>query len=85
MEKNIYLVSLFGAILFFIIKFFESRIILKEKKQNIKMLIRNTLVVYISILAGGLIVEQLSSFKISGGDINQISGSADIFLNEPPF
>jgi hypothetical protein len=87
MTNNIYLVSLIGSILFFIIKFFEARIVLKDKEQNIKQLVRDTILVYISIVGGSLIFDQLT--YISGNvidlDSNILKGQAEIFTNDPPF
>jgi hypothetical protein len=87
-DNNIYLVALVGSILFFIIKFFEARIILKDKELNMKQLIRDTLLVYVSIIAGELIIGQLTyvttGIDMLGGN-NVLKNQAEIFTNEPPF
>jgi hypothetical protein len=87
MTNNIYLVSLIGSILFFTIKFFEARIVLKDKEQNIKQLIRDTILVYISIVGGSLIFDQLTyiSGNVINLDSNILKGQAEIFTNDPPF
>jgi hypothetical protein len=56
---NIFFVAGIISIIFFITKFLEMRFIEKESKP-LKYLVRDTLVVYISVITGHFIVEQLS-------------------------
>lgn len=56
---NIFFISGIISIIFFITKFLEMRFIEKESKP-LKYLVRDTLVVYISVITGHFIVEQLS-------------------------
>lgn len=56
---NIFLVAGIISVIFFITKFLEMRFIEKESKP-LKYLVRDTLVVYISVITGNFIVEQLS-------------------------
>ena len=56
---NIFFVAGFISVIFFIAKFLEMRYIEKETKP-LKFIIRDTLVVYISVVAGNFVIEQLS-------------------------
>jgi hypothetical protein len=55
---NIFLVAALISIIFFIAKFLEMRYVDNEPKP-LKLLIRDTLVVYISVILGYYIVDQL--------------------------
>jgi hypothetical protein len=79
---NIFLTAGFVSIIFFIIKFIEMRFIDKESKP-LKLLIRDSLVVYVSVVAGDFVVGQLSPFM---NDENLIlSSSPTAFVDNPPF
>ena len=56
---NIFLIAGIISIIFFITKFLEMRFIEKESKP-LKHLVRDTLVVYISVITGYFVVEQLT-------------------------
>lgn len=56
---NIFFVAGFISVIFFIAKFLEMRYIEKETKP-LKFIIRDTLVVYISVVAGNFVIEQVS-------------------------
>jgi hypothetical protein len=55
---NIFLVAGIISIIFFITKFLEMRFIEKESKP-LKYLVRDALVVYISVITGTFIIDQL--------------------------
>ena len=55
---NIFLIAALVSIIFFIAKFLEMRYVDNEPKP-LKLLIRDTLVVYISVVLGYYIVDQL--------------------------
>jgi hypothetical protein len=78
---NIFLTAGFVAMIFFIIKFIEMRFIDKENKP-LKLLIRDSLVVYVSVVAGDFVVGQLSPFM---SDENILSSSPTAFVDNPPF
>jgi len=78
---NIFLTAGFISIIFFIIKFIEMRFIDKENKP-LKLLIRDSLVVYVSVVAGDFVVSQLTPFM---NDENSISSSPTAFVDNPPF
>jgi hypothetical protein len=48
------------SIIFLIVKFAEMRFVEKESKP-LKILFRDTLIVYLSVLAGFFVIEQLNS------------------------
>lgn len=56
---NIFFVAGFISVIFFIAKFLEMRYIEKETKP-LKFIIRDTLVVYVSVVAGSFVIEQVS-------------------------
>jgi len=56
---NIFFTAGIISFIFFITKFLEMRFIEKESKP-LKFLIRDTLVVYISVISGIFIIEQLT-------------------------
>jgi ABC-type phosphate transport system permease subunit len=77
---NIFLVAGIISVIFFIAKFLEMQYIEKESKP-LKVLIRDTLVVYVSVVFGFFIVEQLSPvIKDTSSNISPIA-----FTDNPPF
>ncbi len=56
---NIFLIAGIISVIFFLVKFLEMRYIDKESKP-LKFLIRDTLVVYISVVTGNFIYEQVT-------------------------
>ena len=56
---NIFLIAGIISVIFFLIKFLEMRYVEKESKP-LKFIIRDTLVVYISVVTGNFIYEQVT-------------------------
>ena len=56
---NIFLIAGIISVIFFLVKFLEMRYVEKESKP-LKYLIRDTLVVYISVITGNFIYEQVT-------------------------
>jgi hypothetical protein len=78
---NIFLIALIIAIVFLVIKFIEMRFIDKESKP-LKLLIRDALLVYLSVVAGYFILEQLKPVIQNGGtDII----NTPVFTDNPGF
>ena len=76
---NIFVVALVVAIIYLICKFLEMRFILKETRP-LKILIRETLVVYFSVVLGNFIMEQMKNGKkLVGGKVT------NAFLGKPDF
>ena len=68
MHDNIFIIATAVSIIFLIAKFIEMRFIEKENKP-LKFLIRDTLVVYFSVVIGYFIINQIHPI-IEGGAIS---------------
>jgi len=77
---NIFLIAGVIAVNFFVVKFVEMRFIDKESKP-LKLLIRDALVVYISVISGNFIVEQLQPFIVG----ENIVSAPGVFIENPDF
>ena len=77
---NIFLVSGIISVIFFIAKFLEMRYVDNEPKP-LKLLIRDSILVYVSVVIGSFILEQVNPV------INEtISPSIPLaFTDNPPF
>jgi len=78
MKKNKFVLALAISIVYSLIKFIEMKFILKEKKP-LKVLFRDAVIVYLSILAGIFIIEQVIPIK---GNLTEKIGA---FTNTPDF
>ena len=78
--ENIFLVAGIISVIFFISKFLEMRYIEKEPKP-LKILIRDALVVYVSVVVGDFILNQLTPV------INETVAPTTplAFTDNPPF
>ena len=65
------------SIIYFLIKFIEMRFILKENKP-LKVLARDTLVVYLSVILGNFVMSQVGGIDIS-------KSVPQVFTNTPDF
>ncbi len=61
--ENIFILAAFISLLFAIVKFIEMRFIDKENKP-VKLLVRDTLIVYISVVSGHYIFEQFKTVGV---------------------
>tara|TARA_B000000557_G_scaffold193718_1_gene159153 strand:+ start:376 stop:609 length:234 start_codon:yes stop_codon:yes gene_type:complete len=77
MTKSIYLIATAVSICFLVGKFIEMKFILKENKP-LKVLFRDAVFVYISVILGSMIVESFSSVDI-------LKKAPEIFTNKPDF
>lgn len=77
---NIFLIAGIISVIFLIAKFLEMRYIDKEPKP-LKFLIRDTLLVYLSVVTGKFIIDQLN--PIINETVNPITPLA--FTDNPPF
>ena len=80
MSSNLFMNAGAIAIIFLIIKFIEMRFVDKENKP-LKELIKDTLIVYISVLSGYYLLEQLSPMMETVGGNN----SPAVFTGNPEF
>jgi hypothetical protein len=79
--ENIFVVAGIISVIFFIVKFLEMRFVEKETKP-LKLLVRDTLVVYVSIVAGNFVYEQVTPAITE----NVVGTSQPIaFTDNPPF
>ena len=66
------------AVVYSLIKFVEMRMILKESRP-VKELLRDSIIVYISAIAGMFIIDQISSITTMG------KKSTNVFVGNPEF
>ncbi len=78
---NIFLVAGIISVIYFIGKFLEMRYVDQEPKP-LKLLIRDSLLVYVSVVAGNFIVEQLKPV-IEEVDVKTVS--PPVFTDNPSF
>jgi hypothetical protein len=76
--NNIFVTSAVISIIFLITKFLEMRFIEKESKP-LKLLIRDALIVYFSVIVGHYLLIQINPIIHSGGSAPQI------FTDNPDF
>jgi hypothetical protein len=78
---NIFMFALIISIVFFIVKFLEMRFVDSEPKP-LKLLVRDTLVVYFSIIFGNFILEQVEPMLNDGAEISKVT---PVFTDNPGF
>jgi hypothetical protein len=78
---NIFIIAAIISVVFFISKFIEMRFIEKETKP-LKFLLRDSLLVYFSVVFGDFIVGQINPM-IQGGSIT--SNVTPVFTDNPGF
>ena len=77
MSNSIFLTAVAVAVAYLIFRFIEMRFILKENKP-LKVLTRDTLLVYLSVLLGNFVMQQL-------GGVDLTIKVPEVFTNEPNF
>ena len=78
---NIFVVAGIIAFVFLLAKFLEMRYIEKESKP-LKLLMRDTLVVYFSVIVANFVMDQLSSAVESSGGGKKMT---PVFTDNPAF
>ena len=78
---NIFLIAGIISVIFFIAKFLEMRYIEKESKP-LKFMIRDSLLVYVSVVSGYFIVNQLDPVI---KDVAHMPANPLAFTDNPPF
>lgn len=76
---NIFIIAGIISIIFIISKFIEMRFIEKENKP-LKLLIRDALLVYFSVVCGYFILEQINPIIKNGA-----SNTTPVFTDNPEF
>ena len=79
--SNIFIEAGIISFVYFIIKFIEMRFIDKESKP-LKFLIRDSLLVYFSVICGNFVIDQLKPMIQEGGE-NVVNPS--VFTDNPGF
>ena len=77
---NIFLVAGIISVIFFIGKFLEMRYVEQEPKP-LKLLIRDSLLVYVSVVTGSFILEQLKPVI----NETELPATPLAFTDNPPF
>ena len=77
MNSSVFLTAVAVAVSYLIFRFIEMRIILKENKP-LKILARDTLIVYLSVLLGTFVMEQFGSSSMG-------KKMTEVFTNSPEF
>jgi len=75
---SIFVNAIIISIIFLLVKFLEMRFIDKESKP-LKFLIRDALVVYISVVAGHFLLKQINPIMHHGGS------APKVFTDNPDF
>jgi hypothetical protein len=76
---SIFIVAGVISVIFLLAKFLEMRFVDKESKP-LKLLIRDTLLVYFSVLIANFIMDQIKTTVISGGSHKTL-----VFTDNPDF
>jgi hypothetical protein len=80
--SNIFIIAAIISVIFLIAKFIEMRYVEKESKP-LKLLIRDSLLVYFSVVSGYFILEQLK--PVMGDEANLHGGNTPAFTGNPEF
>ena len=78
---NIFIIEGIISVIFFIAKFIEMRFVEKENKP-LKLLIRDSLLVYFSVIIANFILEQLNPMIQTAGTASNVT---PIFTDNPGF
>ena len=78
MEQSIFITAGIVSFVYLVIKYLEMKFILKEVKP-MKLLMRDTIIVYLSVVSGSFIIDQFS------GASTIMKKTPEIFTNEPAF
>jgi|TARA_Y100000816_G_C25681143_1_gene360666 hypothetical protein len=78
--SNLVMTSAIISVIYFLIKFFEMRFILKENKP-LKQLVIDTLIVFIASTSTILLLEQFNLGELIG-NTKEVPGA---FINKPDF
>lgn len=79
--ENIFIIASLISFFYLIIKFIEMRFIEKDNKP-LKVLIKDTLVVYLCVLLGNFIVEQINPSLLGEDVTNTVT---QVFTDNPGF
>jgi len=75
---NIFVIAAIISIVFLIVKFLEMRFVEKESKP-LKLLIRDALLVYLSVVASHYLIKQVNPI------MHSVGGAPQVFTDNPDF
>jgi len=78
---NMFFVATVISITYLVVKFMEMRFIEKENKP-LKLLVRDAILVYFSVLIGLFVLDQLNPILQNGGDMAKVT---PVFTDNPGF
>jgi|SaaInlStandDraft_3_1057020.scaffolds.fasta_scaffold57115_2 hypothetical protein len=79
MDNSIFTIAILVSIIFFIITFLENKYLEKENPKTIKILVKETLLVYFSVICGYFVIQQVSPLQ-------EVSNSVTpVFTDNPQF
>lgn len=79
--ENIFIIASLISFFYLIVKFVEMRFIEKDNKP-LKVLIKDTLVVYLCVLLGNFIIEQINPSLLGEEATNTVT---QVFTDSPGF
>ncbi len=82
LTNNLFVVGAVVAVVYFILKFLEMRFVETDAQKPMKVLIRDTLAVCISAVAGIYLLEQ---FNVLGKIETQTTSAPAVFVDTPGF
>ena len=82
--QNIFMIAVIISVIYFIVKYIEMKFVEKEPKP-LKLLVRDSILVYFSVIVSYFLMDQVSSLTQSGGTIVPTSGSTPVFTDNPEF
>jgi hypothetical protein len=80
MSYSIFVLAGVVSVVFVLMKLAEEKFIDKEAKP-MKLLVRDALVVYVSVVSGDFILDQLKPFI----EVNNTSATPEVFVDNPDF
>lgn len=87
MDNNIFIVAAVIAFIFLLAKFLEMRFVDKENKP-VKLLFRDALLVYFSVICGYFLLEQFKTSVQGGGGLGAAGAGPSVtpvFTDNPGF
>lgn len=79
--NNIFVIASLISVVFFVVKFIEMRFVEKENKP-LKTLVKNTLLVYFSVLIANFVADQINPLMNGGATGPKVT---PVFTDNPGF
>ena len=78
MYSNFIVAAVVSAV-FFMTKLIENKFAVEDNKKPVKFIVRDTLLVYFSVIVGNFVLEQFNNMEQSGGN------HTPVFTDNPEF